>query len=452
MARRKKRNKARNQKRQSLPVSQTQQSVAQERDWDYHNEIIRTSYESNQLHTKDGHYARSWNDRCQNLSAEDLERIAHTPLFTSAIEQIANAICRLEWTVTPPEVTEGNQEVCEVIKSCFKRPNVEKNDTYAKFLHAIVRSILVHNVSPIEKQLGDPEGQPFWLWDVSPRKIRLNPKWNPQNDGVTPRYFCVKKEGQKTVLQPIMSENMFIIQSKTHSEDNQPPSPVQVAYWTMRRWLGIDDYQARTVEKGIRDYLISLEDCQSADKLKAFRDYWKNEVEGSGRMPVLGGKVSVHKIGAKSDDELFHAYKNHLANVIALCFGLKQQDLNVDQQSGQNRATAEVHDATTFFNAIYPLASCIFGHFDVHAVDYYFPGYSIEITTKEPGAKKVKKKEAREDFSAGLISLNEARTRAGEEPVDNGNLFFIGNRLWNLEEGKEFASQPATEPPQEEEQ
>ena len=140
-----------------------------------------------------------------------------------------------------------------------------------------------------------------------------------------------------------------------------------------------------------------------------------------------------------------------MANVIALCFGLSQQDLNVEQNSGQNRATAEVHDARTFFNAIYPLATCVFGHFDVHVVEFYFPGYSIDITTKEPGAKKVKKKEAREDFSTGLISLNEARTRAGEEPVENGDVWFIGNKLWDLEQGREFAAQVPIEPPKEEE-
>ena len=81
----------------------------------------------------------------------------------------------------------------------------------------------------------------------------------------------------------------------------------------------------------------------------------------------------------------------------------------------------------------------------MHVVGYYFPGFSIDITTKEPGAKKVKKKEAREDFNTGLISLNEARVRAGEEPVENGNLFFIGNKLWDLEQGREFTSQTPNE-------
>lgn len=144
---------------------------------------------------------------------------------------------------------------------------------------------------------------------------------------------------------------------------------------------------------------------------------------------IFGGKISVHKFGAKGDSDLFLLFKDHVAGLVALAFGLHQKDFNVEQKSGDNRATANVTADQSFQNAMLPLADCIADFINNEVVNYYCKDFEYYLSDREPRGEAAEQEAAGKLFNDGLSTRNESRIKVGLEIIEGGDKFVDGTTI-----------------------
>jgi hypothetical protein len=371
-----------------------------------------------------------------------LREIARESLFSKAIERIANAVAGMPWTVTVDEEKEKDPKIKEKVAEINKalaHPSRDLLDTYHKLVSAIVRNLLIFNVAAVERQSGTIEsekGQLFWLWLVPVEDLIPDPDWSPDIEGIHPRFWYAPRYQHSGSLinhpedwEPVMSDRVFLISQRVSDRDFIYPSPVQNAYKKMMTWIELYEYQARTVSNPVRDYMICLEE-ESHDGLESFRQYWDYHIEGSGKIPIVAGKVNTVKFGARNDEELFLKFAETLANIIALEFGLSKRDFGVDPHD--NRSTLGPAADISFQDAILPIAQCVVEqHLSLQVVQYYAEDSSIKLklADTEPRKELEESQSATTLFDSKLITRNEARARVGEEPLSiSGNVFSDGQK------------------------
>jgi len=363
-----------------------------------------------------------------SITSDDLRRMSQTILFDRAIERIGNGVAAMQWTIKPSDEDKENEAAHEKAKqltAALKQPNQDIHDTYTKFVKAIVRDLLVFGTGVVERLPGmDAKSQPFWLWAVDSTRIKLDPDWDASREGIDPRFWYAPKDVKPQDWIPIYNKNMFLIQSRSSSAEIVPPSPVRLAYDDMNAWLGLHGYQTRTVNQAVRDYMICLEDADR-NEVEEFRDYWRTQVVGMGEIPVIGGKVSTVKFGAKNDEELYLGYTTYLTNLLALQFGLSHRDFGT--QSEDSYATADVAQSYSFQDAILPIAQAIIEHLNNKVIAFYAEGFSISLADDQPTKEVDEANRANTLYQAAkLATRNEGRQMVGLPPLAGEDTFASG--------------------------
>jgi hypothetical protein len=335
----------------------------------------------------------------------------------------------MPWSVFPPKELAQDPDalaIAERIKTALKKPNREEHNLYSKIVQSIIDELLTLGVAAVERQPGnieDPVNQPFWLFLANAENIRLNPSWSAAIAGIVPRYYDFGGGSWSSGI-PIMDSAMFLIQRHCNAYEINPASPLEIAYWLIQTWLGLGNFQQTTTSQAVREYILVLKGADQND-VEAFRQYWETDVEGSGKIPIIGSEgVEVVKLGARNDDELYLRYTDYVLRIIAIAFDLASRDFGVTDHD--NRSTAGVAADTVFQDAILPMALCIKEHLQLEVVDYYYPGYQISITDTEPRSQEQEANTAAMLFDKGVISRNEARIRAGHEAQAGGDVYVGG--------------------------
>jgi hypothetical protein len=192
---------------------------------------------------------------------------------------------------------------------------------------------------------------------------------------------------------------------------------MEIAYNLIRSWLGLSDFQDATTQQSTQRWMMDV-GTASDRELKAFREFWRVEVEGGKAFPIAaaGGQLKVLKIGANDDNGLYLKYTDYLLRLIGLAFALSSRDFNITEHD--NRATAGVAADSSFAYAIKPIAKTIFEALNQEVFEYFAPGFELVVTYTEPRSEAIRNAESREDFKAGILTLDEARELRGYRPIE----------------------------------
>jgi hypothetical protein len=336
----------------------------------------------------------------------------------------------MPWTISPVQATdedegppdEGVKEEIQSIERAFKRPNYQTETTYPAMIWSLVTDMAILGYACVVRQEGDDD-HPFWWWAVDATRIYVNPEWYPGSEvhrwEERDRFGILHKE--------IDDENLFVIKLRSSSFEMIPPSPLEIAYEALEGWLGISRWQSSTTANAVREYMVCIEDCQSQTELDRVRDYLRGNV-GTGEVPVIGGRVSVQKMGARNDEELYPGHADYLLRLIALGFNLTSQDMGLVPHD--NRAIAEVAYTSTFQYAVKPVAVLIETSENVELLDFYCDGYIKEFVDTEPTNQKEEAEVAEKLYQANIATRNEARKRMGLPSIgEQGDRFADGMML-----------------------
>ena len=285
----------------------------------------------------------------------NLRYFSRTPYARRAINAIKNPVAQLTWEVIPRRGAALSDELGRQIAlatHCLEQPNEE--DSFRSLLEQVLEDALCGG-GAIEVQVGaDPE-RPLWLWPVDGLSIQIYPGWSGGADQA--RYLqTLGYGGIGTADQGVALRDDELIYIRPNPTTSTPfgIGPLEVAFTSVARLLGVAEFAGHLSSNTRPSTILDLGEAASPDELQAFRAWWRNDIEGQGMMPIVGGmqKPQVLRLAPEGDEGLYLKYQEFLKAEIAAAFDLSPQNLGreaerqpLDRGSGRGPRLGPGHQA-----------------------------------------------------------------------------------------------------------
>jgi HK97 family phage portal protein len=350
----------------------------------------------------------------------NLRRFSKTVYARRAINRIKGSIAELEWVIRPKKGVKLNKELqrqIDVVTACFARPN--HDDSFRTLLEQSVEDYLICGAGAIEQEVGGDKVRPLWMWPVDALSIQVYAGWS--GDKNEARYMQTLGYGNVGSQQgiPLRNDQLIYIRKDPSTENPFGIGCLEVAFNSINRQLGVAEFAGQLTSNSQPENLIQFVGMDPTN-LDRLRDWWRNEIEGQGQTPLLGGdELKVHKLRGTTDDALYLKYQDFVLREIATAFELSPQNLGVE--ADVNRNTSEVSDDRDWDSAIIPAATnfssyltreAIEGRLGFSQIEFAFLGLDRE---DELNLAKVYEVEYRNN----AITPNEYRELRGRAPVDS---------------------------------
>ncbi len=340
-----------------------------------------------------------------------LRSLARSPIPRRAINAIKNQIVSLDWQIAPRRgIRDKRRHEADIrrIEDWLNYPNAA--DSFRTLLEQVLEDVLVLAAGSIEKQVVD--GRP-WLWPVDGSSIEIFASWN----GEGPRY--AQWVGNQYIN--LTNEELIYIRLNPCTSNPFGLAPLEVASQTVEYLVGAQSYAGSTASKAVTKKLIDLGRSVDPNHVKAFRWYWRNEIEGRGITPIIGGsdRVTAVEIAARDDQGLYLEWQKFLILVIAVCFDLPPKKLGLSRDV--NRSTAESDDEATDQEAVKPIAELVAEHINREILwplgytdlEFRFR-YIVSATDKQQLALAL-----RNMMEVDGLTMDELRDEWGTAPMEN---------------------------------
>lgn len=350
----------------------------------------------------------------------NLRMFSKTVYARRAINRIKGAIAMLEWEIGPKAGVDLNSELqrqIDVATMCFQRPN--NDDSFRTLIEQAVEDYLVAGAGAIEQEVGGDQSRPLWMWPVDALSIQVFAGWQGGKDEA--RYFQTLGYGNVGGQQGIAltNEQLIYIRKDPTTENPFGYGCLEVAFASINRLLGVADYAGNLASNSQPENLLQFMQMDPI-QLDRMRDWWRNEIEGQGMTPLLGGEeVKVHKLRGTDDSALYLKYQEMLQREIATAFELSPQNLGVE--ADVNRNTSEVADDRDWDGAIIPAATNFASYLTREAIEARLGFSQIEFRflgldrDDELNLAQVFETEYKNNAS----TPNEYRARKGMPPMES---------------------------------
>lgn len=359
----------------------------------------------------------------------NLRYFAKTPIARRAINSIKNPIAMLEWEVAPLPGIELNAEIkrqIEVTTNCLQRPN--NDDSFRTMLEALIEDICC-GAGALELQPSGDQLRPLWMWPVDGLTIQIYPGWSGAPNEV--RYAQALGFGTYTGSHQIIdlrNDELIYIRPNPTSATPFGVGALEIAFDWISRFLATAEYVGNVASNQRPGIIIDLGDV-TAEEVSSFRTFWTNEVEGQGKVPIVGFPGSagdpksrgmgVERLHPEGDDGMYLKYQEFLIRIIAAAFDLSPQNLSVE--ADVNRSTAEVAEDRDWNGAIKPMAHLIQSHITRDAI-HGLLGFS-QIHLKFKGLEREDEQATAQIYKTyyegNAITPDEIRERLGMKPSEN---------------------------------
>lgn len=386
----------------------------------------RTRHEPHRVTSQ---YARmrqvgSWNLRDSRPMVKpvpaNLRYFSRTPYASRAIAFYTRSICSLDWEVKAQHGITENSELkrqIEVTSACMFSPN--NDDSFVSLLQQIIEDLLVCGAGVIEQQKGGDKLRPLWMWPVDALSIQIYADW--AGNDAEPRYCQTYGYGNVGVAQGRNLLNREIVYIRDRITTDSPFSfgALEVAFETINRLLGVAEYAGDVAANAHPENLIFL---QNADQttIEGFRGYWRNDIEGQGQTPVVGGvDAKVLNLRGSTDEALFLKYQTFIIREIATAFGISPQNLGIE--ADVNRNTSETAEDRDWDLSIKPVTKTICAYLNREVIWGNLGFSQIELT---PGGLDREDEKATADiykveYEGNSITPNEYRARRNLPPLES---------------------------------
>lgn len=295
----------------------------------------------------------------------NLRFFSRTPYARRAINAIKGPVAGLQWNVTPKAAFAKSASACadgERIRRCLDQPNPA--DSFRSLLEQLIEDALVGGAGVLEQAISGDSNRPLWLWPVDALTIQPVGKWDGSPDSVR-FYQGIGQTGGSLMSEidarQLKAKDIVYMRMNPASDSPYGFGPLEIAYMSVARQLGVATYAANVASNAQPQNLIYA-GADSQEQLLAFRAYWRNEIEGQGQTPVIGGatKPDVLKLHPGGDDALYLKWQQFLIREIATAFNLSPQNLGLE--ADVNRNTSEVAEDRDWDAAILPMALMVQAH------------------------------------------------------------------------------------------
>ena len=348
----------------------------------------------------------------------NLRYFSRTVYARRAINAIRQPIESMGWEIVST-INSAKQSATDAVKMCLSSPNSQ--DSFASLVGQLVEDILVTGAGVLEQAVSSNPARPLWVWPVDATTIRPVIKWDGrpnsvrflQSEGYTGASIMSDLNARKLEAQDIVYVRM-----NASTETPYGYGALEIAYDTISWKLGAGRFAANLASNAQPQNLIYVGDA-TQDKIDIFRNFWRNEVEGQGQTPMLGGvtKPDVLKLHPGGDGALYLQWQEFLIREIATAFSISPMNLGIEHDV--NRSTAEVTEDRDWDTAIIPMARMIESHInrDILHERLKMPHLQFRFVGLDREDEKSTAEIYREYYQNNLITPNEQRERLGMKPL-----------------------------------
>lgn len=349
-----------------------------------------------------------------------LRRLADSyDLLRIVIETRKDQLSTLNWNIVPRDPrTRIEGEIAERIKnveSFFLRP--DKVHFWDDWLRLIMEDLLVIDAPAIYKRR-TKGGQLYALEPIDGATVKcVIDDWGRTPEPPTAAYQQVLK-GMPAVNYT--TEDLLYRPRNRRTNKVYGYSPVEQIIMTVNIALRRQVFQLQYFTEGnIPEALIGVPETWTPDQIKQFQDWFDGILQGNTgerrRARFVPNAVGKTYIPTK-DNELFGKAEEWLARVV--CFALSVNAQPFVQM--MNRATSESASEEADKTGIIPIKKYVKSLVDTVILDDF--GYDdIQFKWLEEDDEDTERKQKRLSgyVADGLLSINEARVKMGEDPDPN---------------------------------
>jgi hypothetical protein len=348
----------------------------------------------------------------------NLRQFSRTVYARRAINRVKNTISALQWEVVPKKDVTASGELkrqIEIVKACFENPN--RDDSFRTLVEQVVEDYLVGGAGAIEQEVGGDKNRPLWMWPVDALSIQVYAGWSGARD--EPRYMQTMGYGNVGGQQgvPLLNEQLIYIRKDPSTDNPFGYGCLEVAFNSINRQLGVAEYAGQVASNGQPENLLQLVGLDPIE-LDRYRDWWRNEIEGQGQTPIVGGEeMKVHKLRGGSDDALFLKYQEFLLREVATAFELSPHNLGLMEHD--NRATAEVAEDRDYQSIIIPTAANVAAYLNREAIQARlgFSQLEFRFLGLDRDDEELLADIHRTYYEINALTSNEVREKLGREPL-----------------------------------
>lgn len=355
-------------------------------------------------------------------TAANLRRFAETPVARRAINCIKDRIACMDWQIevrrSAGEDLAGDRvQRADALARAFDLPN--ESDSFRTMIEQVIEDTLVGGFGAAEIET-DGSDLPVRLYPVDGASIQVNANW--KGDPNDPRYAQVTGKLGKESLIPLRDDELMYIRLNSRSYTPFGLGKVEVAFESISHFLQAHRYAGRLASNSVVQYALWLNE-RTPEQHERLMRWWQDEVEGSGRVPVLSSeqKPEVLKFAAGTDADLRLEWQQFLLTMIANAFDLPAMMLGAEQDVNQSTASELADEA--FQNAIVPLAKLIADHItrDVIVKRLGWNDLKFAWTDLESRDEMVEVEIQTKLLAAGVLSVAEVRSMRGLAPAELAN-------------------------------
>ena len=154
---------------------------------------------------------------------------------------------------------------------------------------------------------GDPE-RPAMLWPVDGASIRINAKWDGQED--VPRYAQAMPGQLESSAIDLLDSQLMYIRINPRSFTPFGLGPLEVAFETVNQFLSAHRFAGKLAANSVAQYALWLNESTPAQHDRLIH-WWQDEIEGTGRVPLLSTeqKPEVLRFAQGTDADLRLAWQ-----------------------------------------------------------------------------------------------------------------------------------------------
>lgn len=351
------------------------------------------------------------------LNYRKLRTLSETAIPRRAIRYIKSQVSRLEFGIEVKKgskVTAKQKKQIEALNNVLRSPNSE--DDWRSFCERMVEDMLVLGWSTnVVKEWPEQPDHPFLIFPSDAASFQIYMDWNGSPKMRKYAQFSIR--GEQVDFLP---DELFVVKYDPRTNDPFGLPPMAVCAQEVEYLLSAMGYAASVASQAHPKKLLHLGEDADMEFTKEVRQYWKDEVEGRGTLPILGGTKAPTSIelGADSDESLFLKWQERLITVVANAFGLDVQKFGV--VAGVNRSTGDTLDDVTDESAIRPVASSIenaINNFFLRRMGLYeVAEFQFRFTTSHTDRKALATLH-QIMLQDDEITVNEARAEMGYPPL-----------------------------------
>lgn len=346
---------------------------------------------------------------------KQLRNLSRSGIVRRGIERIKKGVLNLDYRIDAKGKVNAKQleQIKLVINNILENPNIRHD--YRSFWDMVLEDLIVLDAGVFNKVKGGNPMRPLFLYPVDGTTIEILEPYdfvNPDGDVYAQNASWLGQEKR------FSTHEIAYLQMNHFTDTPYGLSPIEKLWRYLNYFLDALDNAADTASNDTPKFAMAIEGADT-NSLKALREYMVNEIEGTGHVPILGGKVSGVQIGAINSDSLFLEWQKFLLTLVAKCFDLPESFFITSDINDRNTLDQQMQQVTQ--EAVKPYAKLIEKAINEHILKE-LGIYNVEfrfVFEETATQKKEKSDRIGKEYTLGIITQRQALEELGYAIVEN---------------------------------